>query len=117
MICRAIVWVKSKRNCCANATQNYTADGWSKPYQLSLLERRLIMKRSLWGIVCACLIAGCSQQSAPEPSAPALVSGLDTQYFDDTARPQDDLYQHVNGKWLAITEIPPDKGRYDQFNT
>jgi putative endopeptidase len=74
------------------------------------------MKRSLWGIVCACLIAGCSQQSAPEPSAPALVSGLDTQYFDDTARPQDDLYQHVNGKWLAITEIPPDKGRYDQFN-
>jgi putative endopeptidase len=76
----------------------------------------MIMKRSFWGIVCACLIAGCSQQSAPEPSAPALVSGLDTQYFDDTARPQDDLYQHVNGKWLAITEIPPDKGRYDQFN-
>jgi putative endopeptidase len=76
----------------------------------------MIMKRSSWGIVCACLIAGCSQQSAPEASAPALVSGLDTQYFDDTARPQDDLYQHVNGKWLAVTEIPPDKGRYDQFS-
>jgi putative endopeptidase len=75
----------------------------------------MIVKRSSWGIVCACLIAGCSQQSAPEPSAPALVSGLDTQNFDDTARPQDDLYQHVNGKWLAVTEIPPDRGRYDQF--
>ncbi len=27
-------------------------------------------------------------------------------------RPQDDFYQYVNGKWLATTEIPPDRPAY-----
>jgi len=42
-----------------------------------------------------------------------LVSGIDTQYIDDTVRAQDDFYRHVNGKWLASVEIPADRGRYD----
>lgn len=29
--------------------------------------------------------------------------------LDPTVRPQDDLYRHVNGRWLAATEIPADK--------
>ncbi len=77
------------------------------------------MNRWLWGSVCACIIAGCSQQTPPQSSAvaaPPLVSGIDTQYIDDSVRAQDDLYQHVNGTWLASTEIPADKGSYDQFN-
>jgi predicted metalloendopeptidase len=52
---------------------------------------------------------------APDP-APALVSGIDLQYIDDTVRAQDDLYLHTNGKWLAHTEIPSDKGSYDVFD-
>jgi putative endopeptidase len=81
------------------------------------------MNRWLWGSVCAALIAGCGQQAPPAPppppmaaAPPPLVSGIDTQYIDDSVRAQDDLYQHVNGKWLASTEIPADKGSYDQFN-
>ena len=27
-------------------------------------------------------------------------------------RPQDDLFGHVNGPWLATTEFPPDKVMY-----
>jgi predicted metalloendopeptidase len=51
---------------------------------------------------------------AEQPVAAAhLASGIDTQYIDDTVRAQDDFYRHVNGKWLASTEIPADKGRYD----
>jgi putative endopeptidase len=75
------------------------------------------MSRWFPATVSACLIAGCGQSNAPPPAAaaPALVSGLDLQYFDDSVRPQDDLYQHVNGKWLASFEIPADKGSYDQF--
>jgi putative endopeptidase len=79
---------------------------------------REIMSRWLFGTVCVCLIAGCGQSSAPPPAAPAapaLTSGLDLQYFDDSVRPQDDLYQRVNGKWLASFEIPADKSSYDQF--
>src|SRR5215472_17480082 len=47
----------------------------------------------------------------PAMAAP-LASGIETEYFDSAVRSQDDLYQHVNGKWLATTEIPPDKPGY-----
>ena len=31
-------------------------------------------------------------------------------------RPQDDLFRHVNGAWLAKTEIPADKASYGAFD-
>ena len=31
-------------------------------------------------------------------------------------RPQDDLFRHVNGSWLAKTEIPADKASYGAFD-
>ena len=37
------------------------------------------------------------------------ISGIDLSTFDNTVRPQDDLYQHVNGAWLKGTEIPDDR--------
>jgi predicted metalloendopeptidase len=43
-------------------------------------------------------------------------SGIDTRFIDDSVRAQDDFYRHVNGKWLASTEIPADKGRYGAFD-
>lgn len=36
-------------------------------------------------------------------------SGLDLQFVDPAIRPQDDLYRHVNGKWLAEHTIPEDR--------
>lgn len=53
--------------------------------------------------------------AAAQGTAPALVSGLDTPGFNTTVRPQDDLYEFVNGGWLAKTEIPADKARYGSF--
>jgi putative endopeptidase len=81
------------------------------------------MHRLIFGAACACLMVGCSQtpavpaQSAvPAPSAPpALLSGIDVQYIDDGVRAQDDFYKHVNGKWLAGTEIPADEAGYNSF--
>jgi putative endopeptidase len=47
-----------------------------------------------------------------EPStAPALVF----DDFDPSVRIQDDLYRHVNGGWLARTEIPADKPMTGSF--
>ena len=37
------------------------------------------------------------------------ISGIDLSNIDHTVRPQDDLYQHVNGTWLKATEIPDDR--------
>jgi putative endopeptidase len=64
-------------------------------------------------------LAGCAKPPEPPPAAPAvpaLVSGIETQYIDDSVRAQDDFYKHINGKWLAATEIPADKGSYGSFN-
>ena len=44
-----------------------------------------------------------------------LSSGIDLSNFDTSVRPQDDIYQYVNGTWLANTEIPADKSNYGSF--
>ena len=44
-----------------------------------------------------------------------IASGLIIDDLDPAVRPQDDLYRHVNGKWIARTEIPADKARYGSF--
>lgn len=44
-----------------------------------------------------------------------LPSGIQLDELDPTIRPQDDLYRHVNGKWIDRTEIPSDKARYGSF--
>ena len=65
------------------------------------------------------LISCASISTAPEPIASAQPqireSGLDLANFDQTVRPQDDLYRFVNGKWLDTFEIPEDKSNYGHF--
>jgi putative endopeptidase len=36
-------------------------------------------------------------------------SGIDLSQVDAGVRPQDDLFGHVNGRWLAEYQIPPDR--------
>ncbi|GAA3728893.1 M13 family metallopeptidase [Leifsonia bigeumensis] len=52
--------------------------------------------------------------TAPVISGP-LASGIATDELDPAIRPQDDLFRHVNGKWIDRTEIPSDKARYGSF--
>jgi len=61
------------------------------------------------------LAGGATLAGADSAPATNLGSGIDTQYFDDSVRAQDDFYRHVNGKWLDETEIPADKGNYGSF--
>ncbi|HHW50009.1 MAG TPA: peptidase M13 [Pseudoclavibacter sp.] len=42
-------------------------------------------------------------------------SGITISTLDPATRPQDDLYRHVNGTWLAHTTIPEDRARYGAF--
>ena len=44
-----------------------------------------------------------------------LSSGIATDELDPTIRPQDDLFRHVNGTWIARTDIPGDKARWGSF--
>jgi putative endopeptidase len=45
-----------------------------------------------------------------------LASGIDRSELDPAVRPQDDLFRHVNGKWMDRTEIPDDKARWGSFH-
>ena len=70
---------------------------------------------------------GCQQESneatvaaqaepAPAPAPVELVSGIDRSGFDESVRPQDDLFAYVNGGWIKATEMPADKARWGIFD-
>ncbi len=45
----------------------------------------------------------------------AIRSGIDLSHVDANARPQDDLFGHVNGRWLADYGIPADRATDGAF--
>ena len=45
----------------------------------------------------------------------AIRSGIDLSFIDPNARPQDDLFGHVNGRWLAEYEMPADRATDGAF--
>ncbi|MGO9925358.1 MAG: M13 family metallopeptidase, partial [Mycobacterium sp.] len=45
----------------------------------------------------------------------AIQSGIDLSHVDANARPQDDLFGHVNGRWLAEYDIPADRATDGAF--
>jgi putative endopeptidase len=47
--------------------------------------------------------------------ATGLRSGIDLSVLDPDVRPQDDLFRHVNGRWLATHEIPADRSMDGAF--
>ena len=44
-------------------------------------------------------------------------SGIDLSFVDSDSRPQDDLFGHVNGRWLADYEIPADRATDGAFRS
>ncbi|UVW28873.1 M13 family metallopeptidase [Massilia sp. H6] len=62
--------------------------------------------------------AAASAKSGAKAAAPsaALSSGIALEYVEPTVRPQDDFFQHLNGKWLKKVEIPADKSTWGAFH-
>jgi putative endopeptidase len=46
----------------------------------------------------------------------SMKPGLDLAAIKSEVSPQDDLFRHVNGKWLDETEIPEDKAVFGSFH-
>ena len=67
------------------------------------------LSRSTLALAAAMLVAATAtaQTSPVAPRQP--VSGIDGSAVDPSVRPQDDLYAHVNGRWLKGASFPPDK--------
>lgn len=47
----------------------------------------------------------------------AIRSGIDLSHVDAQARPQDDLFGHVNGRWLTEYEMPGDRATDGAFRS
>ena len=47
----------------------------------------------------------------------AIRSGIDLSHVDSDARPQDDLFGHVNGRWLTEYEMPADRATDGAFRS
>ncbi|GBE63737.1 peptidase M13 [Mycobacterium sp. MFM001] len=47
----------------------------------------------------------------------AIHSGIDLSNVDAGVRPQDDLFGHVNGRWLTEYQIPPDRATDGAFRS
>ncbi|HEX9171789.1 MAG TPA: M13-type metalloendopeptidase [Telluria sp.] len=60
------------------------------------------------------MAAFASAADTPQP-ATGPISGIDTQFIDPAVRVQDDFFMHLNGKWIASTEIPSDKASWGTF--
>jgi putative endopeptidase len=57
-----------------------------------------------------------AQQPDDTTTSPAAqASGILLDELDPNVRPQDDLFRHVNGKWIERTAMPPDKARWGSF--
>jgi putative endopeptidase len=70
--------------------------------------------------ICAIAIAGLAACVNPPPAAKAPPSaaprsGVDLQYVDSSVRPQDDVYEYLNGKWLRDFQLPADRGAVGSF--
>jgi len=60
---------------------------------------------------------GVTVEATPGGAGSTNGSGIDLSYVNSDARPQDDLFGHVNGRWLADYEIPADRATDGAFRT
>jgi putative endopeptidase len=80
-------------------------------------QERSAMNAKLISLALACtpLLAAAEPTAGSSATAGILKSGVYLQNLDKSVRPQDDFYRHINGGWLAATQIPADRSNYGAF--
>ena len=75
------------------------------------------------GVSMALTLGACSPQQEEskqqtqqaEEAKQELSSGVVLENFDHSVKPENDLYQYVNGTWIDKTEIPSDRSSVGSF--
>ena len=80
----------------------------------SLVDRRRFLS-GIAALTAAGALAACTRTTDDSPSSAAPTTP-DLSGANDAVRPQDDLFRHVNGKWLDAYTIPADKSRFGSFD-
>lgn len=77
----------------------------------------LIVLGLLWSLsACAPVSDGRAAGEKSMSTSASGALGIDVGNIDASYRPQDDFFRHVNGGWLAKTEIPSDRSNYGSFS-
>ena len=77
------------------------------------------MKLRIVTLIAALLLSACQREGAGEDNtgaADTAISGIELSAMDTSIKPGDDFFGYVNGSWLAQTEMPADKSRYNVFS-
>ncbi|PJB12357.1 MAG: M13 family peptidase [Flavobacteriales bacterium CG_4_9_14_3_um_filter_40_17] len=77
---------------------------------------KLINPKTLSILLFSLLALSACKSEKKEAVEVEKIPGINLQFMDTTARPQDDFFRYVNGKWLDQTEIPADKTSWGSFN-
>jgi putative endopeptidase len=78
------------------------------------------INRFLGAILLIMTIGSCSSGNVGlrhiDPNSWINNIGINVGNFDNSRRPQDDFYGHVNGRWIDSLSIPPDRAIYGAFS-
>ncbi len=86
--------------------------------RFNLHRLREHMKRTLLLTGLSVTLMACQHQATKNDQTvmtSKVSSGITLTNMDESVRPQDDFYRHVNGKWLDTFEMPADKSNYGAF--
>ena len=76
------------------------------------------MKQRFFAIALLSLLTSAAAIAADVPGTSAKrygTWGVDLAGMDTSVKPGDDFFKYVNGKWVATTQIPPDRTSYGAF--
>lgn len=77
---------------------------------------KTFMKPAAIALSATIAFTACEEQKKTEATAEVAENhGLQLQFMDTTAKPQNDFFRFVNGRWLDNTEIPADKTAWGSF--
>ena len=75
------------------------------------------MKRlTLVGAFALVSLIACKEEPKQETALIEEVPGINLDFMDNTVKPSEDFFKHVNGKWLETNEIPDDRTRWGSFD-
>src|SRR5688572_4104257 len=84
-----------------------------------MTSRRFASAISLSALLLSTNFALAEEAKSTAPSSAAAKRygtwGIDLEGMDTTVKPGDDFFKYVNGKWVATTQIPPDKTSFGAF--
>ena len=61
-------------------------------------------------------LLACKNDSKIDIAEVEKVPGINLEFMDNSVKPSEDFFKHVNGKWLETTQIPDDQTRWGSFN-